>query len=83
LKELSELQIRIKFGIKNELIPLVRLKGIGRVRARALYDAGFLDLKMVAEAPEAKLSSVSKIGPNLAKRLKEQLKKEPFLTSSA
>jgi hypothetical protein len=38
---------------------------------------------MVAEAPEAKLSSVSKIGPNLAKRLKEQLKKEPFLTSSA
>ncbi len=83
LKELSELQIRIKFGIKNELVPLVRLKGIGRVRARALYDAGFLDLKTVAEAPEAKLSSVSKIGPNLAKRLKEQLKKEPFLTSSA
>lgn len=82
LKELGELQIRIKFGIKEELIPLVRLKGIGRVRARALYDAGLLDLKWVAEAPEAKLSSISKIGPNLAKKLKEQLKKEPFVTSS-
>ena len=82
LKELGELRIRIKFGIKEELIPLVRLKGIGRVRARALYDAGFLDLKRVADAPETKLSSVSKIGSNLAKKLKAQLKKEPFSTSS-
>jgi helicase len=78
LKELRNLQIRIKFGIKEELIPLVKLKGIGRVRARALYDAGFLDLKSVAGAPETSLSGVSKIGPTLAKRLKEQLKRELF-----
>jgi helicase len=78
LKELRDLQIRIKFGIKEELIPLVRLKGIGRARARALYDAGFLDLKRVADAPETTLSGVSKIGPTLAKRLKEQLKRELF-----
>lgn len=78
LKELRDLQIRIKFGIKEELIPLVKLKGIGRVRARALYDAGFLDLKSVAGAPETTLSGVSKIGPTLAKRLKEQLKRELF-----
>lgn len=74
LAELHNLQIRIKYGIREELIPLVRLKDIGRARARVLYDAGIVDARKVTEIPEAKLSSIPKIGPILAKRLKEQLK---------
>ncbi|HYA81888.1 MAG TPA: DEAD/DEAH box helicase [Candidatus Bathyarchaeia archaeon] len=76
LGELHNLQIRIRYGIREELIPLVRLKDIGRARARVLYDAGIVDARKVIEIPEAKLSSIPKIGPTLAKRLKEQLKKE-------
>jgi helicase len=75
LGELHDLEIRIKYGIRAELIPLVWLKEIGRARARALYDAGIVDARKVTEAPEAKLSAIPKIGPNLAKRLKEQIKK--------
>ena len=78
LKELHNLQIRIRYGIREELIPLVRLKEIGRARARALYDAGVVDARKVTETPEAKLSAIPKIGPTLAKRLKEQLKKERY-----
>jgi helicase len=74
LGELHNLQIRIRYGIREELIPLVRLKDIGRARARVLYDAGIVDSRKVIETPEAKLSSILKIGPTLAKRLKEQLK---------
>jgi helicase len=76
LGELHNLQIRIRYGVREELIPLVRLKDIGRARARVLYDAGIVDARKVTETPEAKLSSIPKIGPTLAKRLKEQLKKE-------
>ncbi|HXX95866.1 MAG TPA: helix-hairpin-helix domain-containing protein, partial [Candidatus Bathyarchaeia archaeon] len=76
LGELHNLQIRIRYGIREELIPLVRLQDIGRARARVLYDAGIVDASKVTETPEAKLSSIPKIGPTLAKRLKEQLKKE-------
>ena len=83
LKELRELQIRIRFGIRNELISLVRLNGIGRVRARSLYDAGFFDLKRIGDAQERTLAGVSKIGPSLAKRLKEQLKNKTILNTSS
>lgn len=78
LRELHDLQIRIRYGIREELIPLVRLKEIGRARARALYDAGLVDARKVTETPEAKLSAIPKIGPTLAKRLKEQIKKERY-----
>jgi helicase len=80
LRELQNLQIRIKYGIKDELIPLVMLEDIGRVRARALYSAGLVDDGKVAQATEANLSSIPKIGPTLARRLKRQaMKKRSYM----
>jgi len=38
LEELNSLRLRVKYGIKAELVDLVRLRGIGRVRARMLYN---------------------------------------------
>jgi len=37
---LDKFVLRIKHGVKEELIELVELKGIGRVRARKLFNAG-------------------------------------------
>ncbi|AIC15575.1 DEAD/DEAH box helicase [Nitrososphaera viennensis] len=73
LSELYALRTRIRYGIKEELIPLVALEGVGRVRARALYAAGFTDVPKVAKAPQAKLASVPKIGPAVAEKIKAQL----------
>jgi helicase len=73
LIEIHRLRLRIKYGVKEELLALVRLKGIGRVRARSLYEAGFTDLSKIANASEAHLSVVSNIGPTIAKMIKEQM----------
>jgi helicase len=73
LSELYALRTRIRYGIKEELIPLVALEGIGRVRARALYGAGFTDVARIAKAPQARLAAVPKIGPSVAEKLKAQV----------
>lgn len=73
LAELAGMRTRIRYGIKEELMPLVALEGVGRVRARALYSAGFVDVSAIARAPQAKLASVPKIGPAVAEKLKVQL----------
>lgn len=77
LQEIGALRRRVRYGIKEELIPLVSLEGIGRVRARALYGAGFKDIKSIESAPMEKLAAVPKIGVALAKKIKEQIKKVP------
>ena len=75
LPELYYLRTRIKYGVKDELLPLVALEGIGRVRARTLYAAGLTDVGKIAKAPQSKLASIPKIGPAVAEKLKDQLKK--------
>jgi helicase len=74
MPELYNLRTRIRHGVKEELLSLVVLEGIGRVKARALYNAGFIDVPTITKASEAKLASVPKIGPTLAGKLKHQLK---------
>ena len=75
LGSIHSLRLRIKYGIKDELLPLVRLDGIGRIRARSLYDAGVTDATKVAKMPELKLARIPKIGPAVARKLKENLEK--------
>jgi helicase len=73
LSEIYSLRTRIRYGIREELLPLVALEGVGRVRARELYRAGFTDLSKVAKASSAKLASVPKVGPVIAEKMKAQL----------
>lgn len=70
-RELSRLRDRLKYGIKEELLPLVQLRGIGRVRARKLYSAGLARLADVKKAPLEKLSSL--LGDTLAASVLKQL----------
>ncbi|MDW0291124.1 MAG: DEAD/DEAH box helicase [Nitrososphaeraceae archaeon] len=74
LPEINILQIRIRHGVKSELIPLIQLEGIGRIRARSLYRAGITDVAMIEKISESKLGSIPKIGVKLAKKLKSQIK---------
>jgi len=71
--ESSELRLRIENGIKAELLPLVRLEGIGRVRARALYRAGFTEISALSKASTESLAKVPKIGVKVAAKIKQQL----------
>jgi len=74
LPEINILRLRIRHGIKKELIPLIQLEGIGRIRARSLYRAGITDVTKIDKISESKLGSVPKIGVKLARKLKKQIK---------
>ncbi|MEB3764890.1 MAG: DEAD/DEAH box helicase [Desulfurococcales archaeon] len=67
------LETRIRYGVKPELLPLVIIPGIGRIRARRLYDAGFRNLTDLATAPVEKLLSIKGLGPTVVKDILEFL----------
>lgn len=73
LPPILELMERIEKGVRKELLPLVKLKGVGRVRGRILYNAGLRTIEDVKHAPIEKLTSLPLIGPRLAKKIKEQV----------
>ena len=50
-RPVDDLAMRVRYGVSEELLDLVRLRGIGRARARALYRAGFPDREALREAP--------------------------------
>jgi len=75
LEELGNLRKRIAYGIKEELLELVRVKGIGRVRARTLYKHGIKNLDDLAKIPVNKLAEIDKIGSTLADNIKSELRK--------
>jgi helicase len=71
LTQLKKLRVRIEKGVKEELLPLVVLEGIGRIRARRLYNAGFKSLEELRKAP---LESIARIvGEKIAIKIKNQL----------
>ena len=73
LGQTYELQVRCAKGVKSELVPLVELDGVGRVRARALFNAGFKTLDDLKRTSVTDLMNVPTIGPSVAKRIKEQV----------
>jgi helicase len=65
--------VRIKHGVKNELLELVSLPGIGRVRGRSLWNHGVRSLKDIEEASVEELSRIPGIGRKLAEKIKKSL----------
>ncbi|MCS7095263.1 MAG: helix-hairpin-helix domain-containing protein [Thaumarchaeota archaeon] len=61
---------RIRHGVRPDILELVSLPEIGRVRGRELWRSGFRTVRDVAEASIERLQSVPGIGPRLAERIK-------------
>jgi len=53
LDELGTLRKRIVYGIKEELAELVQIRGIGRIRARKLFDHGIKNIEDLRKIPLA------------------------------
>ena len=75
LEELDDFRKRIVYGIREELLDLVRVKGIGRVRARILYKHKIKNLDDLAKIPVNKLAEIDKIGSTIADNIKSELRK--------
>ena len=71
-KTVRNLIVRVRYGIGKELMDLVSLKGVGRARARILYDRGIRTINDVASKDVNELGSIPGIGYALANKIKEQ-----------
>ena len=70
VREISKLRVRVKYGIKEELLNLLKLKGIGRVRARKLVQNNLRDLG------DLKKLDLTSLGQILGKAVAEDVKKQ-------
>jgi len=62
-----EVSKRLADGVKTELLPLMRVPGIGRRRGRVLFGAGYRDLQAIGEAQIADLEGLPHMGPATAR----------------
>lgn len=76
LNQLDKCSLRLKYGVKEELLELVKLKGIGRIRSRAIYSAGFKTVAEIKRASAVELSKIPHIGHKTAQSIKLQISEE-------
>ncbi len=74
VKEIRKLRLRVQHGAREELLPLLKLQGIGRIRARKLYLQGIHDLGDIKKIDQTSLSQL--IGKAVAESLKKQVGEE-------
>jgi helicase len=66
---LYTLNLRVKDGVKEELLDLVKIQGVGRKRARILYNHGI-------KKPEDVVMNVDKVKSLLGQKIGEKIAKE-------
>jgi len=74
MKDIAKLRFRLKYGAKEELIPLLQLKNIGRVRARKMFDNKIHDISDVKRVDMTTLSQL--LGKTVAIDIKKQVGQE-------
>ncbi len=72
-REAAELEKRIHYGAGPELVDLLDIRSIGRVRARRLYETGFRSTADLAGADPEKVAAL--LGPKVAERIFKQIGK--------
>ncbi|MEK6853303.1 MAG: helicase-related protein [Nanoarchaeota archaeon] len=79
VKEIRKLRLRVRYGVKEELLALIKLQGIGSVRARKLYAYGIKDLGDVKKADLTTLSQLlgKAVAESIQKQLGEEIKEVP------
>src|SRR3989344_3564636 len=74
VSEIGRLRVRLKEGVREELLALLKLKGIGRVRGRKLFKAGIKDLGDIKKIDLTSLTQI--LGKALAEDVKKQVGEE-------
>jgi len=69
----EQLALRIHYGAGQDLLALLNLKGIGRVRARKLYLSGITSIEKLKAADPVEIARL--LGPKIAEKVFSQLKK--------
>ena len=67
---------RVKYGVKEELLALVELRGVGRVRARKLFNSGI-------KKPSEIKSNVGKVEALFGKKIADTIIKQLIVKNNA
>ena len=70
--KLLEMRIRVKYGIRKELMDLIRLEQVGRVRARMMFNNGIRKAHDIRK-PEAQEAMKSMFGKETAGKIIAQV----------
>jgi len=70
-RSVADLELCVAHGVKRELLPLIRLRGIGRVRARRLFTNGLVDPDAVRAAGRDEVAGI--LGGGIADQVFSQL----------
>lgn len=81
IKEATELEKRIHYGAGPELMELLDIRSVGRVRARKLYEAGFRSTADLATAAPEKVATL--LGPKIADRIFKQIGRREIVSELA
>ncbi|HTY91448.1 MAG TPA: ATP-dependent DNA helicase [Methanocella sp.] len=81
-REARELAVRIDYGVSRELMDLIELEGVGRVRARRLYEAGYKDREALKNVALETLAAVPAIGEKVAARILARLGRKDVTVSA-
>ena len=79
VKELRKLRLRVEYGVKEELLTLLKLQGIGRIRARKLYSHGIKDIGDIKKTDVTTLSQLlgKAVAESVKKKVGEEVKEIP------
>lgn len=66
-RKVHETRLRVQHGVRDELLDLVSVSGIGRVRARRLYEAGIEDRDDLRDASVDRVARL--LGPKTAENV--------------
>ncbi|NJD77522.1 MAG: ATP-dependent DNA helicase [Candidatus Methanoperedens sp.] len=66
-----ELAQRVEYGASPELLDLIQIRGIGRVRARKLYTAGYRDMEALRKSDTKAIARI--IGAKIANKVLKQI----------
>ncbi len=69
--KVRQLAQRVEYGASPELLDLIQIRGIGRVRARKLYNAGFRDIEALRAADPKEIAKI--IGTKVATKILKQI----------
>ena len=79
--QIREFEDCMKYGVKRELLPLVKLRNIGRVRARRLFNSGIVSPEHMQAAGRERVAQI--LGRGIADQLFNAVVRNNFKNSEA
>jgi helicase len=79
---LHNLRSRLRYGVRSDILELVSLRGVGRVRGRMLHNHNLVNLPDLHKVPLEELARIPTIGTAIAESIKKQLGFDIKLTAT-